>query len=482
MNHFQSYREQLSEIGYITKMVSGLVWVSDLPGIKVGEIVVLENDIHGRVLSVGEHEVKIMLLGSELEVKPGMMVARTGEGLKVFVSDHLLGKNIDSLGRLLHHHGPPYHTDGEWRVVEAEPLSLESRATSRQSLDTGVALVDLMIPLAKGQRELVIGDKKTGKSQFVLQTMLTQAHQGSICIYAGIARKPSAISAARQLVEKAGVADQCVFVTSDLGDSPGSIFLTPYTAMTLAEYFRDQGHDVLVIFDNMSAHAEYYREIALLAQEFPGKEAYPGDVFFIHSRLMERAGSFMINDHHVSITCLPIAETNEGDLAGYIQTNLMSMTDGHLFFDLDLFLAGRKPALNLLLSVTRVGRQTQTPLQHELSNKLLELVGEYQKAQGFLRFGAELSGHLKEILDRGLRLESTLDQLYPEVIDRPLAMVLAGLLWSSDWSGEKIETVKHLYATNKTFHSQIKILATSADNFETFIKNLRQVQESWKVS
>lgn len=480
MTKFESFLQQIGEVGVITKMVPGLIFVEGLPHVKVGEIIIVENEIEGRVLTVNETEIKVMLLGDELKVKPGQRVTRTGDSLKILVGDHLLGQNIDSLGKVVGHHGQEAQAQGEWRNVEVAPPGLEVRSSSKDRLDTGVALVDLMIPLAHGQRELVIGDKKTGKSQFVLDTMISQAKQGTVCIYAGISRKQSALHSAQNAIKKAKVEQQCIFVTSHLGDNPGTIFMTPYTAMTVAEYFRDQRKNVLVIFDNLSVHAEYYREIALLAQEFPGKEAYPGDIFYIHSRLMERAGSFMVSGQRASITCLPIAETSEGDLAGYIQTNLMSMTDGHLFFDIDIFLTGRKPAVNLLLSVTRVGRQTQTQLEHELGNKLLELVGEYQKAQGYLRFGAELSGRLREILDRGTRLETTLDQQYDELIDRPLGTILAGLLWASTWPVEKTAALKKLYYSSKDFQDAVADLIVTSPTFDEFIVQLKERQASWE--
>lgn len=481
MTKFESYLQQVGDIGVVTKLLPGLMFVEGLPQVKVGEIVILENDVEGRVLAVGEKEVKVMLLGDELLVKPGLRVTRTSDSLTVFVGEHLLGKNVDSLGHLLDHRGPEPSTDGEWRRVEVAPLGLQHRTECKDKLDTGVALVDLMLPLAKGQRELVIGDKKTGKTQFAAQTMITQAKQGSICIYVGIARKQSALYTIQHQVAKAKVADRCIFVMSQLGDNPGSIFLTPYTAMTIAEYFRDLGHDVVVIFDNMSLHAEYYREISLLAQSFPGKEAYPGDVFFIHSRLMERAGSFMVEGKRVSITCLPVAETSESDLAGYIQTNLMSMTDGHLFFDLDIFLTGRRPAVNLLLSVTRVGRQTQSQLEHQLSNKLQELAGEYLKAQGYLRFGAELSGRLREILDRGTRLETTLDQMYTELVDRPLAIILAGMLWASDWPTEKTTALKKLYTNSKDFREAVADIIAQSETFDDLIAHITERHKNWEV-
>lgn len=481
MTKFEITQLEHPELGVVTKFLPGLAFVEGLPQARMGEIVVFENELEGRILAVGKKEIKVMLLGNELLVKTGLLAVRTGDTLKIFAGTHLLGKNVTSLGHLIDHHGPEPTNEGEWRRVETAPLGLQSRTECLDKLDTGVALVDLMVPLAKGQRELIIGDKKTGKTQLATQTMITQARQGSICVYAGIARKQSALFVIQHQMIKAGVADRCIFVMSQLGESPGSIFLTPYTAMAIAEYFRDQGHDVLVIFDNMSLHAEYYREISLLAQSFPGKEAYPGDVFFIHSRLIERGGSFLVKGKRVSLTCLPIAETTEGDLAGYIQTNLMSMTDGHLYFDLDIFLTGRRPAINLLLSVTRVGRQTQSQLEHQLSGKLQELVSEYLKAQGYLRFGAELSGHLQEVLDLGLRLESTLDQLNTELIERPLAITLAGLLWASNWSSEKTSALKKFYSGNASFKKTINQLVENCTTLDELIAELADRHRGWEA-
>lgn len=477
MHSFQTCIEKKAEQGTITRFVSSLIYADGLKHVRIGEVVILENDEKSRVLRVNENEVLLLLLGSPLHVKVGMKVVRTQEKLTITVGDFLLGNSVNSLGNILEVGGTH---KGEKREVEVPPLGLAFRSNTTGKLSTGVALVDLLVPLAKGQRELIIGDKKTGKTQFALQTMISQAKEGAVCIYAGISHKPSAFQTAKKLVKEAGVTDRCIFVESLLGENPGSIFITPYTAMTIAEYFRDQGHNVLIILDSMTKHAEYYREIALLAQEFPGKEAYPGDIFFQHSHLIERAGSFSIDGKKTAITCLPIAEITEGDLTGYIQTNLMSMTDGHLFFDNDVFLSGRKPAINLLLSVTRVGRQTQNQLEHSVSNALLELLTEYQKAQGYLRFGAELSESLKTVLERGDRLETTLHQPGFEYIDHSLALTLAGLLWATNWDDTQTEAFKKIYNTNKTMQTTIKKITTQADSLETLTKLLKEHSKTWE--
>ena len=235
---------------------------------------------------------------------------------------------------------------------------------------TGMTLVDLMIPLGRGQRELVLGDRKTGKTQFLLQAALAQASVGTVCVYACIGKKKAEILRVKEFFAKEGILDKTVIVASSSQDSTGEIFTCPYTAMAVAEFFRDRGQDTLVLLDDMTTHAKFYREMSLLLRKFPGRDSYPGDIFHIHSKLLERSGNFVIkkdgNEMDVAITCLPAAETIQGDLTGYIQTNLMSMTDGHIYFDNELFFKGRRPAINPFISVTRVGYQTQTSLRKEM--------------------------------------------------------------------------------------------------------------------
>ena len=282
-----------------------------------------------------------------------------------------------------------------------------------------------MVPLGKGQRELIIGDRETGKTDFLLQTMLSQARQGSVCIYAAIGKKKIDIKKVEEYLTNNNIMKDTVLMITSSVEPLGVIYLTPYSAMTLAEHFRDSGRNVLLVLDNLTTHAKFYREIALLSKKFPGRGSYPGDIFYTHSRLLERAGNYKT----ASITCLPVAETVEGDISGFIQTNLMSITDGHVFFDKDLFAEGRRPAINYFLSVTRVGRQTQTKLRWGLNRELNSLLTLYEKAQRFSHFGAEVSEGIKTTLETGDKIIKFFDQPIGKIMQLNVQIVLFSLIW-----------------------------------------------------
>ena len=368
MNRFEEFLKKTGEVGYVDEMIHSVAYISGLPEAQAYELVVFENGDFGEIISLGEHHLEVVPF-SKTSFPLGSRVARTNAFLQVGASKNLLGKSIDPLGNVLEYlDGDKASTqDGATyrRIDQRAPGVLERKKTDRP-LETGVALVDLVIPLGKGQRQLVVGDRKTGKTNFLVQAIFNQAKQGTVCIYAAIGKKRIETKRALEVLKSKGIVDNLITVATSPADSPGLIFATPYTAMSIAEYFRDQGHDALVILDDLTAHAKYYREISLLAKRFPGRSSYPGDIFYIHSRLLERAGNFKTG----SISVLAIAELIFGDLSGYIQTNLMSMTDGHIYFDTDFYNQGRRPAINPFLSVTRVGFQAQTPLVRDLSRTL----------------------------------------------------------------------------------------------------------------
>ena len=329
---FVSCLEKTKETGYVEEVKHPVVYINGLPKAKLSEVVYFESGCMGVITSLLEDYVEVMVFRS-VPIMVGEQVARSDEILRVPVGEGLLGCVIDSLGNSLYENKVVTGVK-EYRNIEVTPPAINLRQRITEPLETGVAMVDFLIPLGKGQRELVIGDRNTGKTTFVLQSVLSQAKLGAVCVYACIGKKKHSIKKVEELLENHGVKDKVVIVASGSSDPIGDIYLTPYTAMTIAEYFRDAGKDVLLVLDDLSTHARYYRELSLISKKFPGRESYPGDVFYAHSRLLERAGNFKVGTKTVSITCLTLAESIEGDITGYIQTNLMSITDGHIFSSL----------------------------------------------------------------------------------------------------------------------------------------------------
>jgi F-type H+-transporting ATPase subunit alpha len=310
---------------------------------------------------------------------------------------------------------------------------------------TGTALVDLLIPLGKGQKQLILGDRKSGKSTFVRTTVINQIEEGAIAIYAAIGKTKAEIKYLEQFVKHQAKKERIIVVAASAFDSPGLIYLTPFTAMGLAEYFRDRGENCLVIMDDLLTHAKFYREFSLLAQAFPGRDSYPGDIFHIHARLLERAGNFKYaQDNQVSISAIPIVETQEGDLTGYVVSNLMSITDGHIFFDANVFARGRRPAINIPLSVTRVGKQTQKKLLRDINRELYSFFAIYDRVENLSHFGSELTASVKSILESGERIFAFFNQPEGLIVPDEVAVVLFAIVWLNLLDGKKLSDGKDL--------------------------------------
>ncbi|HTK03934.1 MAG TPA: F0F1 ATP synthase subunit alpha [Alphaproteobacteria bacterium] len=392
-------KENIKDTGTVAEVKDTLVKITGFKSGVIGEAVTFENGIHGRIISIFPNSCEVMVFDKE-PMAVGISVARTGGPVTVSVGEGLLTHVISPLGYVLDERRQE-STTPEARNIDFKPIGIAGRVKVNKFLSTGVAIVDLMVPIADGQRELIIGDRKSGKTYFLLQTIISQARAGKICIVSLIGKRKSEIKKTEEILEQEGVIDKCILVVSSSSDSSGEIFLTPYTAMAVAEYFRDCGRDTIVILDDMTTHAKYYRELSLLAGRFPGRESYPGDIFHVQSQIVERAGNFRVNSKEVSITLLPVAETLEADLTGYIQTNLMSMTDGHIFFDSNLFFKGIRPAVNIFLSVTRVGRQTQSKEHKQAASEVLKILKKKEELERFLRFGPEVTNEVKEIVAKG---------------------------------------------------------------------------------
>jgi F-type H+-transporting ATPase subunit alpha len=447
MLEYAKYLEEIGEFGVATEVRHPIVSVSGLPHAKPHEVVVFETGEIGEVFLIEKNALQILVFSAQ-PVKAGTQVVRTETYLSVPVGEELLGTIIDPLGYPISNQAN-FVKPKESHETDREVHKLATRSRITEPLLTGVTLVDMMIPLGKGQRELVIGDRKTGKSSFLLSTIKSQVKSGTIAIYAGIARKKNDLKILHEYFIKEGIADKVIMVVTGAHDSPSMIYLTPYSAMTIAEYFRDKGQDVLIVMDDLSSHARFYREISLLAKRFPGRESYPGDIFFIHAKLVERAGCFILNaetGQRASITAIPVVEIVESDLAGYISTNIMGMTDGHIFFDTASYNEGKRPAINIPLSVTRVGKQTQTKLKREINGKLSAFLATYAKTESYSHFGAELSDAVKAQLSRGKNIFFFFDQPYNLVTPVPVQLLLFALIWSDYLNGKTKEEI-HLLRT-----------------------------------
>lgn len=431
MSRFEECLEQTKEYGVVEDIQHPIVTCSGLPGSKVNEIVVFEDDSVGQVLSLAENTIEVITF-SNVPINPGMRIARTNDKLFIPVGDALIGKIVDPLGN-------PILGDIDLselktkREIDIAPLRIDRRSRIKNQLQTGVSVIDSMLPLGKGQRELVVGDRKTGKTSFVLNTAKTIAEsENSIVVYASIGKERSEAKRLQAFFKKELADGRVVIVSSSADQSPSLIDLTPYSAMTVGEYFRDAGKDVLVILDDLSTHAKFYREVALLGKRFPGRDSYPGDIFYKHARLLERAGNFKLADSkEASITCLPIAETQDSTLTDFITSNLIGITDGHILFDAEAFNQGMRPAVDIFVSVTRVGKQTQSKLTREITGKALSLLKTYNDTLTYQHFGAELSTDIKKLIDTGEKIYKFFEQntdvsVTPQVQALFLTLIMEG--------------------------------------------------------
>lgn len=471
MKTFNDYLNETGEVGYVKKIVNVIVYADGLPSVKPGEVVIFESGERGQVNSINQDSIEIMTFSND-PIKVGERVARTGRPVEIPAGNELLGKIIDPFGNSLDENIDNPKTS-ELRPIEAPPPGIMNRRMITEQLDTGVAIVDLMVPIGKGQRQLVIGDRKTGKTNFLLQTIVSGVRQGNICIYAAIGKKKIDIKKAQEYFKNNGVADKVVIIGSTAQDAPGRIFLTPYSAMTIAEYFRDHGQDSLVIMDDLSTHAKFYREISLLANKFPGRNSYPPDIFYIHSRLMERSGKFAVGKGEASITCIPVVESSQGDFSGYIQTNIMSMTDGHIYFDSNLFSEGRRPAINPFISVTRVGKQTQSDAKKSINRELLSFMTLFEKVRNYSHFGAEVTESVRITIQTGNRLLAIFEQDPNIIIPSNIEAVFLSLIWSGSLKetdpkklGEYRSKLVNLYNLNQGYRDFVNKAVLSSKNFD----------------
>ncbi len=479
-------------VGTIMQFGDGVLEVKGLDDVQAGELIDLGGDLLGLALNLKKGATGVVALGSSEHIKAGDLVKRTGKILSIGVSDQILGRVVDSLGRPVDG-GAALKTQKEMPLEKVAP-GVMSRQSVSQAMMTGIKAIDAMIPIGRGQRELIIGDRGTGKTAIGLGAILNQADQDMICIYVSIGQKRSALAQITQLLTEAGAFDYTAIVAATASTSAAERYLAPYSGQAIAEYFLEKGKDVLIIFDDLTKHAQAYREISLLLRRPSGREAYPGDVFYLHSRLLERACRLNKDHGGGSITALPIIETQANDVSAYIPTNVISITDGQIYLETDLFNAGMKPAVNVGLSVSRVGSAAQVKSMKQVAGTMKLDLAQYRELEAFAQFSSDLDERTKAQLNRGERVYNTLKQGW----DKPLKMeeqvvviyaAVHGLL--DEVSADKIQDweaayIKHMRSAERALLKQIakeQILSEQIEKkLETAIKSFNTTHPEFKES
>ena len=407
---------RLEHVGRVAHVGDGVATVSGRPETRLDELLRFEDGTPGLAMRIAEDTLGCVLLGHSDAIAAGMRVQGTGDIVRVPVGERLLGRVVDSLGRPLDG-GPPIRAERHDPVERRAPAIVD-RDFVTNPLMTGLTVIDAMIPLGRGQRELVIGDRKTGKTAIGIDAIINQRASDVISVYAAIGQRTSTVNQAIEAVREHGAFERCIFVVGEAEAPPGAQWITPFAACTMAEYFRDRGEDALLVIDDLTKHAIVHRQLSLLLRRPPGREAYPGDVFYLHARLLERAAKLSPARGGGSLTALPIAETQAGNISGYIPTNLISITDGQIFLEPKLFYEGQKPAVNVAMSVSRVGGRTQAPVMRDLAKTLKLEYAQFLELEVFSRFGAMVDERTRRRIAHGRRIRAILAQ--PQY--RPLSL------------------------------------------------------------
>ncbi len=416
----------IKEVGTVTSVGDGIARIYGLDRVMYNELLEFPNSIYGLALNLEEDSVGSVLLGESHLVKEGDLVKRTHRIMQVPSGPELIGRVVNPLGIPLDGKGPV--TAEKHMVIERLAPGVVERVPVKQPLQTGIKAIDAMIPIGRGQRELIIGDRQTGKTAIAIDTIINQKGKDVVCIYVAIGQKNSTIAYIIKILEDYGSMDYSVVVAASASDPSPLQYLAPYSGCAMGEYFRDNGQHALLIYDDLSKHAAAYREIALLLRRPPGREAYPGDVFYLHSRLLERAAKLNDENGGGSLTALPIIETQAGDVSGYIPTNVISITDGQIYLEPELFNAGVRPAINVGISVSRVGGNAQIKGMKQVAGQLRLDLAQYRELVTFAQFGTELDKSSQAQLDRGTRLTEVLKQgqYEPLPVEKQILVIYAG--------------------------------------------------------
>ncbi len=414
-----------TDVGTVLLVGDGIARVSGLENCMANELVRFSNGAFGMALNLEENSVAVVLLGDDAGIKEGDTVERTGEVVSVPVGEAMIGRVVDALGQPIDGKGP-IKAEGERRIESPAPGIIERKSVS-VPLQTGIKAIDSMIPIGRGQRELIIGDRQTGKTTIATDTIINQKGQNVICIYVAIGQKRSTVAQVVESLTAAGAMDYTIVVSATASELAPLQYIAPYSGCAMGEYFMAQGKDVLIVYDDLSKHAVAYRALSLLIRRPPGREAYPGDVFYLHSRLLERAARVAPEYGGGSITALPIIETQAGDVSAYIPTNVISITDGQIFLETELFHSGIMPAVNPGISVSRVGGNAQIKAMKKVSGTLKLLYSQYRELQSFAQFGSDLDADTKARLGQGERIVAVLKQNHnaPVTVEHQVCILYA---------------------------------------------------------
>lgn len=420
------YAVEVDEVGEIIQVGDGIARVFGLEKVMAGELVEFPNGVFGMALNLEENNVGCILFGNDTLIKEGDTAKRTGRIMEVPVGDALLGRVVSPLGQPVDGKGPINST--QFNPIEKKALGVLQRQPVKEPLQTGIKAIDSMIPIGRGQRELIIGDRQTGKTAIAIDTIINQKDTDVVCIYVAIGQKGSTVARVVKILEDSGAMENTIIVSATAEQPAPLNYISPYAGAAMGEYFRDNGKHALIIYDDLSKHAVAYRQVSLLLRRPPGREAYPGDVFYLHSRLLERASKLSDSLGAGSMTALPIIETQAGDVSAYIPTNVISITDGQIYLEPDLFYAGQRPAINVGLSVSRVGGNAQIKAMKKIAGSLRLDLAQYRELAAFAKFGSDLDKATQAQLTRGQRMEAILKQgqYEPLSVEKQVAIIYLG--------------------------------------------------------
>lgn len=470
----------MTSIGTVSYIGNGVARISGLPRVKLEELVEFPSGVQGMVLNLDRDHADVILFGPEQGIRGGDIATGTGRRLRIPVGLHFSGRVIDPLGNPLD--GGKAIVSSENRFIERIAAGVIDRAPVNEPIYSGTKIIDTLIPIGKGQRELILGDRQTGKTTIAIDMILSQKGTGVKCVYVAIAQKKTSVLAAIEAFKRGGVMDQTTVVLAGSDDSPALRYIAPYSGVTLAEFFLDQGMDALIVYDDLSKHADSYRELSLLLRRPPGREAYPGDIFYLHSRLLERACKLNFQNGGGSITAIPIVTTQGGNVSAYIPTNLISITDGQIILDRDLFNKDQKPAIDIGKSVSRVGGSAQAPIMKRISGPLKLEMSQFAEASRFAKFGTDVNEATRNQLRRGEQLQALFAQGPHRPV--PMAMQLIGYyalvndFMSNVEVQEVPEFVQHLIGDLNRYERQIldeieedgDLSETSEDRLQEFLE------------
>lgn len=482
-----STKLETSDIGTVIQVADGIARIHGLEKAMQGELLEFPGEVYGMVLNLEEDNVGAVLLGDRKNINEGDIVKTTGRVVEVPVGDQLTGRVVNSLGQPIDNKGP-IETD-KYRPIERVASGVISRKSVDTPIQTGIKAIDAMVPIGRGQRELIIGDRQTGKTAIAIDTIINQKGQGVHCIYVAIGQKASTVANIVKTLEEFGAMDYTTIVASTASELAPLQYIAPYAGCAIGEEWMERGEDVLAVYDDLSKHATAYRTLSLLLRRPPGREAYPGDVFYLHSRLLERAARLSDELGGGSLTALPIIETQAGDVSAYIPTNVISITDGQIYLETEMFNAGFRPAINAGLSVSRVGGSAQIKAMKKIAGPIRTDLAQYRELAAFAQFGSELDDDTKERLDQGERIREILKQpqYQPLPVEKQVAIIYAAVKKHLldlpvdqilDFQKELFELIDTKYPEIFTSIAETKVMDDATE--EKLIKAINEAKESFR--